>query len=229
MQPANHPMLGDQNAPVTIIEFADYYCPYCARFLWETEPQIIKDYVDKGLVRYEVRNLIVHGAPSLLAAVAGECAQRQNKFWDFRKRLYDYVFKEAKQRLDTSGLEKVAADVGLDRDAFSSCLESYQLDYNNCLAGYKSCAGDNPDKTEKEECAKGFNDCLLQDKLAAGVFADQQLLQKLMAQVPESERTERIGTPLFFIGKHLLVGAQPYEKFQEVIDQALRDAGVNKK
>ena len=219
-----HPTLGDPGAPVVMVEFADFYCPFCARFLWETFPQIKEEYIDKGLVRFEFRNLIVHGLPALLAAVAGECAAQQGRFWEFEEEAYARIFKEGEHRLEVRDLEALAANIGLDEDRFATCVESYQFDFNTCFTDYNTCAGENPDQERRQECLKGFNDCLLQNPLAAQVFADRESLRELMEQLPEEERSDRIGTPLFFIGNHLLIGAQPYENFKEVIDRALEEA-----
>lgn len=217
------PFKGNPDAPVTIVEFAEFYCPFCARYLWETYPKIEEEYIDEGLVRYEFRNLVVHGAVALLAAVAGECAHEQGKFWALHDRLFEAIFKEEKGYLDVMGLEELAEEAGLELAPFSECLEGYERDYNRCLADYRKCAGEQGERSE--ECAIAFDRCLRASPMAAKVLEDQQALYELMGKVPESERTERIGTPLFFIGNHLLIGAQPYEKFKELIDQVLEEQG----
>ena len=86
------PTLGDPEAPVLIVEFAEFYCPYCAKFTWETFPKIEEDYIATGRVRYEFRNLVVHGEAALLAAVAGECAHDGGRFWSYLDRLFLEIF-----------------------------------------------------------------------------------------------------------------------------------------
>jgi protein-disulfide isomerase len=92
--PTAQPIKGDPDAPVTILEFSDFYCSFCARFLWEVFPRIESEYIAKGLVRYEFRNFTVYGTKSLLAAIAGECAQAQGKFWDFHDKLFELSSRE---------------------------------------------------------------------------------------------------------------------------------------
>ncbi len=218
------PFKGAADAPVVIVEFAEFYCPFCARYLWETYPKIEEEYIDRGLVRYEFRNLVVHGAVALLAAVAGECAHEQGKFWALHDRLFEAIFKEERGYLDVAALEELAGEAGLEPAPFNRCLEGYERDYNRCLADYRECAEEQGERSE--ECATAFDRCLKASPMATKVLEDQQALYELMEGLPEGERTERIGTPLFFIGNHLLIGAQPYERFKQVIDQALTEAGM---
>jgi len=75
--------MGDPNAPVRIIEYADFQCPYCLQYWRATEPQIIKTYVATGKVYYEYRSVGAFiGPDSALAAEAVYCAGDQNKFWN---------------------------------------------------------------------------------------------------------------------------------------------------
>lgn len=220
------PTEGSPDAPVTMIEFADFYCPYCDRYLNQTYPKIAADYIEKGLIRYEFRNLVVHGAPALLAAVGGVCAQEQGKFWDFHKRFYEVAFpaKGGEQQVDESGLKQIGADIGLDPASFSNCVQSYSQDYNRCLADYQSCTTNGKDKNQ---CAADFNQCLSADELAMTVLNDQGVLRELIDRLPPDEqaKAQKIGTPLFFINNHILIGAQPYDNFKRLIDQALKEAG----
>ncbi|MGZ0153559.1 DsbA family protein [Kribbella sp. WER1] len=75
--------LGDPEAPVAIVEYADFRCPFCAQFTRETLPTLVKQYIDKGLVRYEFRDLPLFGEESLQGAIAGRAAGRQGKFWEY--------------------------------------------------------------------------------------------------------------------------------------------------
>lgn len=82
---------GDKNAKVTLVEFADFECPYCEQFFNETEGQIMKDYVDTGKVLFVYKNFpdyLIH-RHSYSAAEAGECAADQGKFWE----MHDAIFK----------------------------------------------------------------------------------------------------------------------------------------
>ena len=87
----NLPIMGNQNAKVTIIEFSDYQCPFCARHFTQTESQIKKEYVDTGKVKVYYRDFplsAIHpGAQK--AAEAARCAGDQNKYWEY----HDLVFQ----------------------------------------------------------------------------------------------------------------------------------------
>jgi protein-disulfide isomerase len=214
------PIKGDPEAPVAIVEFAEFYCPFCARYLWQTYPKIYEEYIAKGLVRYEFRNLIVHGEVALLAAVAGECAHRQGRFWPFHDRIFEAVFPGGnvyrQEQLDLEDLKGVAAEVGLDMEAFSSCLEGYHQDYQSCQEEYDRCLEEGRDQAE---CAEGFNSCLGGNELFQEVMADREELIRLIEALPEEP--EGIGTPTFFINGRLLIGAQPFENFKRMIEEAL--------
>lgn len=221
------PTKGSPDAPVTIIEFAEFYCPYCARYLWETYPKIESDYINKGLVRYQFRNLVVHGQPALLAAAAGECAQAGGKFWGFHDRAFETVFVgrnvSQPQELKLADLKRVAAAVGLEVEAFNACLEGYDTKFNSCLFDYNNCTAAG---TDQESCGEEFNACLAGNTMFQKILEDQEELQQLIEQLPPEERAqaERIGTPTFFINGHIFIGAQPYENFKKVIDRELAKA-----
>jgi protein-disulfide isomerase len=225
------PTKGDPDAPVTIIEFAEFYCPYCARYLWETFPKIEQEYIQEGLAKYEFRNLAVHGPPALLAAVAGECAHQQGKFWDLHDRLFETVFPGRNisnhEQLDIDDLERVAAQVGLDMESFEGCLEGYNENYNRCLTDYRTCVEEGG---ESEQCAEQFaeeaNSCLAQNEMLQKAQEDQEELDHLISELPadEQKKAQQIGTPTFFINGHILIGAQPYENFKKAIERELEKA-----
>lgn len=221
------PTKGSPDAPVTIIEFAEFYCPYCAKYLWETYPKIESDYIHKGLVRYEFHNLVVHGQPALLAAAAGECAQAQGKFWAFHDRVFETVFAgrniSQSQELKLADLKRVAAAVGLDTAEFNRCLEGYDTKFSSCLFDYNTCTAAG---TDRESCAEGFNTCLASNAMFTKILEDQEALYQLIDGLPPEEQAqaERIGTPTFFINGHIFIGAQPYENFKKVIDRELARA-----
>lgn len=118
------PTKGVADAPVTIVEFAEFYCPYCARHLWVTFPKIDEEYIRNGLVKYVFHNLVVHGPVAQLAAQAGECAHAQGHFWEYHDRLFYVIFEEGRGQLDAEGLKTVARELGLDEETFASCLTS---------------------------------------------------------------------------------------------------------
>ncbi len=125
------PVKGNKDAKVTVIEFADFRCPFCEQFFSQVEPQLIKDYVDTGKVKFAFRSFAFLGPASILASNAAECANDQNKFWDF----YDYMYKNQPPESDTSmytndKLTSIAGDLGMNTDQFSSCITSTKFDKN---------------------------------------------------------------------------------------------------
>ena len=118
------PVMGDPNAKVTIIEFADFRCPFCEQFFSQTENQIIQNYVNTGKVKFAFRQFAILGTSSTVAADAAECANDQGKFWVF----HDYLYKNQPPETDTSmyntdTLTKAAVTLGMDGTKFRSCLD----------------------------------------------------------------------------------------------------------
>ncbi len=125
VDPGNFPILGDKNAKVTFIEFADLRCPFCEQFFTQSESQLIKDYVNTGKVKFAFRNYAFLGPASTVAANAVECANEQGKFWEF----HDYLYKNQPPETDTSiytveNMTKAAGTLGINTDQFSSCLST---------------------------------------------------------------------------------------------------------
>ncbi|WP_328895292.1 DsbA family protein [Streptomyces sp. NBC_00236] len=86
--------LGRADAPVVLIEYADFKCGYCAKFARDTEPALVKKYVDNGTLRIEWRNFPIFGAESEAAARASWAAGQQNRFWEFHRAAYADGVKE---------------------------------------------------------------------------------------------------------------------------------------
>lgn len=114
---AGHPWTGGKDAPVTIVEFSDFQCPYCR----SAEPvlkQIRAKYGDKVKLVYMDFPLGMH-PHAMDAAVAGRCAADQNKFWE----LHDAMFSD-QTKLDAAGLKASAAKAGLDAKKFNACFDA---------------------------------------------------------------------------------------------------------
>ncbi|MCY9696146.1 DsbA family protein [Paenibacillus alginolyticus] len=92
----NQPVMGKDDAPVTLIEFGDYKCPSCKAWGEQVYPQLKKDYIDTGKVKFAYINVLFHGTESMLGALAGESVFTQNPkaFWPFHKALFDAQPKE---------------------------------------------------------------------------------------------------------------------------------------
>ena len=117
---ANEPVRGAANAKVAIIEFSDFQCPFCARYDNDAYPQIVKDYIDTGKVKYVWRDMPLEMHPNAFkAAEAAQCAGDQGKFWE----MHDLLFKN-QQALSPADLPKHAATLGLNTTLFQQCLDS---------------------------------------------------------------------------------------------------------
>jgi predicted DsbA family dithiol-disulfide isomerase len=118
---AGHPSTGTAAAPVTIVEFSDFQCPFC-RAAEHTLKQLRQDYGGQINLVYMDFPLNFH-QHAMEAARAGRCAGDQDKFWQF----HDALFLD-QTKLDKDNLETTAAKIGLDRDKFSACLASDKHD-----------------------------------------------------------------------------------------------------
>lgn len=81
--------LGSVDAPVVMVVFSDYRCPFCGRFSNMTEPELVERFVDSGKLRIEWRDFPVFGEASLLAARAGRAAAAQGRFWEFNRAVFE--------------------------------------------------------------------------------------------------------------------------------------------
>jgi protein-disulfide isomerase len=120
----HYPLKGNKDAKVTIVEFADFRCPFCERFFTDTLPQIEKDYIATGKVKMAFRNYAFLGPASVIAGNAAECANEQNKFWEY----HDYLYKNQPSESDTSmyntdTLTTAAGTLGIDTAQFRQCLD----------------------------------------------------------------------------------------------------------
>lgn len=118
------PVLGNPNAKLTIVEFADYQCPFCERFFTDVFPQIKKDYVDTGKAKFVYKDLAFLGKESVDAANAAKCAQEQNKFWEYHDKLYTSQSGENQGAFAPDKLKGFAAALGLNTAQFNTCLDS---------------------------------------------------------------------------------------------------------
>lgn len=126
-EPRSYPMasgttMGSEDAPVTMIEFSDFQCPFCGEFHEKSLPMIMENYVATGKVRFVYRNFTILGPNSYRAAKAALCANEQDSFW----RYHDYLFANQNERDPTAfsneRLEEMAERAGLDLDRFRACL-----------------------------------------------------------------------------------------------------------
>lgn len=112
------PTLGPDDAPVTLVEFTDYQCPFCNRFFKDTFSKIKQDFIDSGKVRFVVKDLpLAFHQNARPAAQAAHCAGEQNKFWPMHDKLFENALK-----LEPNHLPGYAQELGLDMVAFNDCV-----------------------------------------------------------------------------------------------------------
>jgi protein-disulfide isomerase len=171
------PVLGLASAPLTIVEFSDYQCPFCRSFWQNTLPDLKKDYIDTGKVKLVYRDFPLNFHPMAQTyAEAAECAGDQGKYFE----MHDKIFEEQAafgtgtiSALDEGDVKTWASDIGLNTATFNQCLDS------------------------------GKYTAEVQDDLSDGTDIGIT------------------GTPSFIVGDTLLVGAQPYSAFKQIIDSQL--------
>lgn len=127
------PLMGDQKARLVLVEFSDFQCPFCARFVHETLPEIEKDYIKTGKLKYVFRDFPISSAhkDAFKAALAAGCALDQGKFWEMHERLF------ANQTAFTvHNLTQSAEAVGLNKEKFQKCLNNneYETEIQNDFA-----------------------------------------------------------------------------------------------
>ncbi len=120
------PVLGKASAPVTLIEFTDFQCPFCARHFTQTFDQIKQNYVDTGKVKYVIRFFPLGFHPnSEKASEAALCANDQGKFWDMHAALFKNqdTWSPLPAAAAADAFKKYAADSGLNTAKFNACFD----------------------------------------------------------------------------------------------------------
>lgn len=132
-------VLGEKKAPVTIVEFSDFQCPFCRSFWKDTLPLIKSKYIDTGKVRFVYRDFPLSFHPGAhVAAEAAECAEEQGKYWE----MHDQIFHEQDKlgqgtiQFSKADVVKWAGQVGLKMGEFNQCLDAgkYQAEVDKDFA-----------------------------------------------------------------------------------------------
>jgi protein-disulfide isomerase len=117
--------MGRDDAPVTMVEFTDYQCPFCRRFEADSFAQLKKDYIDTGKVRFVSRDLPLEFHPNAApAAEAVHCAGEQHKFWE----MHDAIMTDKATDLGSDAILKYGEKVNLDMSAFKACISSNKFE-----------------------------------------------------------------------------------------------------
>lgn len=123
------PVKGDENAPVTIVEFSDFECPFCGKFYTDTLPTLISEYIDTGKAKLYYRHFPLSFHPQARPlALASECANEQDAFWEYHDKIFENNATISSSTVDT--YKQWAADLGLDTEEFNECLDSEEYAEN---------------------------------------------------------------------------------------------------
>lgn len=165
----NRPVLGDADAPVTIVEYSDFTCGFCGKFHSETYPQLKEKYIDTGLVKFVYKDFpVVQGQD---AAIASKCVFRDlgnEAFFEY----HNIIFNN-QNVVSESNLRTWAIDLGISGETYDACIE------------------------------------------------DQEIASQVQADFTEGQGFGISGTPGFIINGKLLVGAQPFAAFEQIIEAEL--------
>jgi protein-disulfide isomerase len=115
--------MGDVDAPVVMVEYADFQCPFCGVFARDTHPTLEERYVDTGVLRVEYRDVPILGKDSYSAALGARAAAAQGAFWEFHDELYARDRERNAGEFAPERLIEMAGDLGLDVERFRADLE----------------------------------------------------------------------------------------------------------
>ena len=123
-EPDDPMALGDVDAPVVMLAYSEFQCPFCGKFARDTEPTLVEKYVEDGTLRIEWRDFPYLGPESSIAAEAGRAAAAQGKFWEFEEAMYADQQPPNSGKVDEDYLVGVAEQIGLDVEQFRTDLSS---------------------------------------------------------------------------------------------------------
>ena len=120
------PIMGDSNAPITILEWGDYQCTFCYKFHQNTLDVINEDFIKTGKVKLIFKDFPLNGPDSFLAAEASYCAQDQKKYWQYHDELYKNWGGERTGWITRESLDEFGNAVNLNLDDFNTCLDEHK-------------------------------------------------------------------------------------------------------
>lgn len=170
--------MGETNAPVTVVEFSDFQCPACKNFHENIEPTLVEEYVNTGKVKFTYRSMGDWlGPESFSAAEAGYCAADQGKFWEYHQTLFANQGLEGRGSFANKRLVAMAEELGLDMDAFNSCID-----------GNQSQAEVNQDRADGQTAGvTGTPSFLVNGKLVPIVSSYNELFQAIDAELQANQ------------------------------------------
>ena len=114
----DNPIEGSSSAKLIMVQFSDYSCSHCALYTKETYPEILKNYINTGKLRYVVIDYpLPDNLPAVRASEAAHCASDQGKFWEMHEEIY---YEQA----SLDDVNSIASSINLDMKSFKACMES---------------------------------------------------------------------------------------------------------
>jgi len=120
------PIIGNPNAPITVLEWGDYQCTFCFRFHESSLNILLAEYIDTGKVKLVFKDFPLNGPDSILAAEASYCAEDQGRYWAYHDELYTNWAGERTGWINYASLNKFAKSIDLEIEQFSSCLNDHK-------------------------------------------------------------------------------------------------------
>ncbi|MDH3395880.1 MAG: DsbA family protein [Nitrosopumilus sp.] len=120
------PIMGDFNAPITILEWGDYQCTFCYKFHQNTLDILNEDFIKTGKLKIIFKDFPLNGPDSFLAAEASYCAQDQKKYWQYHDELYRNWGGERTGWITRESLDEFGNAVNLNLDEFNTCLDEHK-------------------------------------------------------------------------------------------------------
>ena len=120
------PIIGNPNAPITILEWGDFQCTFCYRFHESSLDIIKREYIETGIANLVFKDFPLNGPDSVLAAEAAYCAEDQGKYWSYHDELYANWAGERTGWITDDSLNQFAITADLDIEKFNSCLDDHK-------------------------------------------------------------------------------------------------------
>jgi len=120
------PIVGNPNAPITILEWGDFQCTFCYRFHESSWGIIQREYIETGIANLVFKDFPLNGPDSVLAAEAAYCAEDQGKYWSYHDELYANWAGERTGWITDDSLNQFAITADLDIEKFNSCLDDHK-------------------------------------------------------------------------------------------------------
>lgn len=196
--------MGNKDAKLTLILYEDFQCPFCERFVKDTEQKLRDTYVKNGDLLFVYRDYAFLGIESVRAAEAAWCAMEQSKFWEYHDYLFDQQNGENKGAFADANLKTFAKNLGLDSTLFTQCFDGGK---------YQQTIADEMEKGTKagvRGTPKGF------------IVTKKNISAKTQAEITKAVNLE--GGISFYTAKNIvgINGAIPSSAVTKVIDILLK-------